>query len=331
MIRGLKKRPRSDALANEVRVAANPVGRWIYMGLLGFFAIAVLNYLFGDLFIMRADGLVLKDQSVIATTFVARIEQVAVREGQQVERGQVLLRIQSTEMLERLADLSARRARLAADNVEFTIRAESVTELLPLAKKREDEASRVVGKFDQMALAGLTTASSYDSALTANYNAQQDRVKLATQKKTLDKELATLHAARDGAEDALENLRLHYAEGVVRAPVTGSIGASVPSIGNVYRTGDPILTIHSGEPYVLAYLPHRYLFSIRANQNVTVSDGRNSVGGVITEILPITDALAKEFQSTFKPRDRSQLAKIRLLEASPFPLQEKVAISARYF
>jgi len=321
MIRGLKKRPRSDALANEVRVAANPVGRWIYMGLLGFFAIAVLNYLFGDLFIMRADGLVLKDQSVIATTFVARIEQVDVREGQQVERGQVLLRIQSTEMLERLADLSARRARLAADNVEFTIR----------AKKREDEASRVVGKFDQMALAGLTTASSYDSALTANYNAQQDRVKLATQKKTLDKELATLHAARDGAEDALENLRLHYAEGVVRAPVTGSIGASVPSIGNVYRTGDPILTIHSGEPYVLAYLPHRYLFSIRANQNVTVSDGRNSVGGVITEILPITDALAKEFQSTFKPRDRSQLAKIRLLEASPFPLQEKVAISARYF
>jgi hypothetical protein len=55
------------------------------------------------------------------------------------------------------------------------------------------------------------------------------------------------------------------------------------------------------------------------------------VPGVLTEILPVTEALAKEFQNTFKPTERSRLAKIRLLGKSPFPLLEKVSISARYF
>ena len=331
MIQGLKKRPRSDALVNEKRLVTNPVGRMIYLGVLAVFAVAVLNFLFGDILILRADGLVLRDQTVIATTFVARIQQVGIREGQQVEKGQVIMRLQSTEMLERLADLSARRARLVADTVEFRIRADTVEELLPLAKKREGEASRVVGKFDELALAGLTTASSYDSALTANFSAQGDRIKLATQFKTLEKEVATLNEARNVAESALADLQAHYAEGVVRSPVTGAVGVSVPSIGNVYRTGEPMMSLYSGDPYILAYLPHRYMFSINVNDKVTVSDGRHKASGVIAEILPVTDALATEFQNTFKPRDRSQLAKIRLTGATPFPLLQKVSVTSRYF
>jgi multidrug resistance efflux pump len=329
MIQGLKKRPRSDALVNEKRKVANPIGRAIYLGILAVFAVAVLNFTFGDLLFLRADGLVLKDQTVVATTFVARIQDVGIREGQQVEKGQVIMRLQSTEMLERLADLSARRARLVADTVEFRIRAETVAELLPLARKREGEATRVVGKFDELALAGLTTASSYDTALSANFSAQGERIKLATQLKTLEKEVATLHEARDLAESTLADLRAHYADGVIVAPVTGSIGVSVPSPGNVYRTGEPMLTIYSGSPYVLAYLPHRYMFPIKVGDKVNVYDGQSSTTGEIAEILPMTAALATEFQNTFKPRERSQLAKIRLAEGAPFPLLQKVSITAR--
>ncbi len=331
MIQVLKRRPRSDALVNEKRKVANPIGRAIYLGILGIFVVAILNFLFGDMIFLRADGLVLKDQTTVATTFVARIQQVDIREGQQVEKGQVIMHLQSTEMLERLADLSARRARLVADTVEFRIRAETVEELLPLAKKREGEAMRVVGKFDELALAGLTTASSYDTALTANFSAQGDRIKLATQLKTLEKEVDTLREARELAEKTLSDLQAHYADGVVRAPISGSVGVSVPSVGNVYRTGEPMLAVYSGDPYVLAYLPQRYLFSIQVNDTVVVSDGRHSTSGVIAEILPVTAALATEFQNTFKPRDRSQLAKIRLTGTLTFPLLQKVAVTSRFF
>ncbi len=331
MIHALKKRPRSDNLVNEKRATPQSAGRIIYLTALTIFGLVVLNYLFGDLVFLRADGLVLKNQTVISPTYVARVEAVHIEQGQTVKKGQVLINLQSLEMLERLADLSARRARIVADTVEFRIRAETVAAVLPLAKKRQEEASRVVGKFDRLAQAGLALASSYDDALTADFNAQQDHVKLATQLKTLERELVTLREAREVAEMALGRLQDSYADGVVRAPVGGSVGASVPSLGNVYRTGDSILSIYSGEPYILTYLPHRYLFSIEAGQKVTVSDGRTSVPGVLDELLPVTDALAKEFQNTFKPTDRSQLAKIKLLKASPFALHEKVSITARYF
>ncbi len=331
MIRSLKKRPRSDNLANDKRATPNSAGRIIYLTALAVFALTMMNYLFGDMVFLRADGLVLRDQTVISPTYVARIQGVHVKEGQHVEKGQVLVNLQSIEMLERLADLSARRAQLVANTVELRIRSETVSALLPLAQKRENEAARVVGKFDQLSESGLTTASSYDEALTANFNAQQDRIKLTSQRNTLEKELATLQEARSVAESTLSKLQEHYADGVVRAPVSGSVGAAAPVIGNVYRTGEQILSIYSGEPFVLAYLPRRYLFSIETGQEVTISDGRQSIAGVLAELLPVTDALAKEFQNTFKPTDRSQLAKIRLLEASPFPLHEKVTISTRYF
>jgi multidrug resistance efflux pump len=189
----------------------------------------------------------------------------------------------------------------------------------------------VVGKFDQLAQAGLATSSGYDNALTANFIAQQDHVKLTTQRKTLENELETLKQASDVAESKLARLQESYADGVVRAPISGSIGVSVPPLGHVYRAGDAILSIYSGESYVLAYLPRRYLFAIKVGQKLTVSDGRVSIDGTLAELLPVTDALAKEFQNTFKPTDRSQLAKIKLLEPSPFPLHDKVSLSARYF
>jgi hypothetical protein len=63
---------------------------------------------------------------------------------------------------------------------------------------------------------------------------------------------------------------------------------------------------------------------------VRVSSGRQNAKGVIAEILPISDALPIEFQNTFQPQDRNQLAKIRLDGASPFPIGEKVRLSRVY-
>ena len=143
----------------------------------------------------------------------------------------------------------------------------------------------------------------------------------------LEEELASLNTALADADDAIAKLKALYADGVVRSPVSGSIGASVPSVGNVYRPGEPILSIYSGDPYVLVYLPRRYLFPIYVGMELDLTDGRNVADGVIVEILPVTDTLPKEFQNTFKPSDRNQLAKIKLTTPSAFPLNQKVSVS----
>jgi len=325
-MRPLKSRSRPDNIPNEKRVMRGKTGRTIYLILLGIFGLAVANYLLGDYVLLQADGLVLRDQNVIATPYVARVESVDVTEGQAVEAGSVLLNLQSTEILERLADLSTKRADLMAKATDFKVRSESVTQLLPLAERRADEAVNTIKQFDDLAAARLVTSARYQEALRVSYEANRDRVNLKTQRQVLQEELNSLDEALADAHDAISKVAALYADGTVRSPVSGSIGASIPSVGNVYRPGEPILSIYSGEPYVLVYLPRRYLFPISVGMSLRVTDGRDATDGVITEILPVTDTLPKEFQNTFKPSDRNQLAKIKIGDV-PFPLNQKVSVS----
>ena len=99
------------------------------------YVLAVLNYFFGDFFPVRADGLVLRDQSVVATTYVARVDSIDVKEGQTVEKGAPLLRLQSLEILERLADLSTKRAELMAKATDFKIHTRHRRNCSPLAER----------------------------------------------------------------------------------------------------------------------------------------------------------------------------------------------------
>ena len=323
----LKKRLRPDNIPSEMRVMRGRTGRTIYLLLLSVFALTVANYMFGDYVLLEADGLVLRDQNVVATTYVARVESVDVTEGQPVEAGIALLRLQSTEILERLADLSTKRAELIAKATDFKVKAANVAQLLPLAERRVAEAVNTIKQFDALAAAKLVTAARYQEALRVNYEASHDQVNLITQQKVLEEELASLNTALADADDAIAKLKALYADGLVLSPVSGSIGASVPLVGNVYRPGEPILSIYSGDPYVLVYLPRRYLFPIYVGMELGLTDGRDVADGVIVEILPVTDTLPKEFQNTFKPSDRNQLAKIKLTTPSAFPLNQKVSVS----
>ncbi|MCW2309106.1 HlyD family secretion protein [Rhodobium gokarnense] len=330
-MRSLKKRPRADTIANQERKGRSRPGRHIYFALLVVFSFAVANYVWGDLVMLRGGGLVLRDKTVIAATFVARVAKVDVSEGQTVGEGDTLLRIESTEVLERLAELSIRQAELAQQAATFQLRSAVARQLLPLAARRETETSKVLVRFDDMSDRGLLTSTRYEEALRANFNARQDRVKLATETETLAAQISALEEARADAARAVADLMSHYAGGVIRAPAGGTVGARVPSIGSVFRAGDPILSVYSGEAYVLTYLPRRYLLPIEAGMEVTVSSGRHRSDGVITDILPVSDALPREFQNTFKPRDRNQLARIRLADPGVFPVYEKVEIRCKSY
>ncbi|HOV03281.1 MAG TPA: HlyD family efflux transporter periplasmic adaptor subunit [Kaistiaceae bacterium] len=327
-MRALRKRPRPDNLVSQQRKATNSVGRIVYLGLVAALLVAVMNFLFGDMVFLRADGLVLRDRTSLAATYLAQVIDVEVKAGDAVREGEVVLRVQSGDMLERLAELSANRARIASQLVDFKVRLETSRQLVPLAGRREAETSRLIADFDSLSDRSLISSARYEEALLAQFDAQHDYVKLSTESSTLENELRVLEAAQADAEAALADLRSHYRDGVLTAPADGSVDADVPSPGDVFRPGDEILSVYSGEAYVLAYLPRRYLFDLEPGMPVEVSNGRLTAAGEIEAILPVTGAAPAEFQNTFRPTDRNQLARIRLIEAADFPLREKVTIRA---
>ncbi|NVK33628.1 MAG: HlyD family efflux transporter periplasmic adaptor subunit [Rhodobacteraceae bacterium] len=330
-MRVLKKRPRSDNLFSESRKAGGTLGRRIYLGLLVVFALGIGNFLWGDFFIMRGSGLVVRDRSVVATSFVAKVVEVNVKAGAAVSKGEPLVRIESAELLERLADLSTRQSDLIQAVADFRLRAEMADYLLPLANRRELETEEILTRFDDMVDRGIVTAARLQEALRERFLATQELRKLELESETLGSQIESLEAAQRDAAQALKNLKDHYQDGILRSAVDGSVGARVPFAGTVYRSGEPILEVHTGEAYVLAYLPSRYLFSIEAGMKVTLTSGRRTGEGEIAEILPVSDTLPQEFQNTLKPRERNQLAKIRLSDPSAFPVYEKVEISRSYF
>ncbi|MEX0644491.1 MAG: HlyD family efflux transporter periplasmic adaptor subunit [Parvularculaceae bacterium] len=327
VISALRSRPRPDNIPTERRASPGNAGRWVYLLLLGALALTLADYFWGDLVIFRADGMILRDRTMIAATYLAEVERVGVREGEEVAAGQVVLRLKSVDILERLAALSSQHADLVRQIAEYRVRSRLASELTPLAVRRESESEALVTNFDALAGAGLVTAQERDDALRAQLEAKEMRVQFETARETLAREIPAIEKARRDVASALDDLILNYGGGEIRAPAGGAVGADIPFVGTVYRPGDPILTIYSGKPYCLVYLPSRYLPSITVGLRVNVTGGRRKARGVIAEILPVSDALPKEFQNMFRPQDRNQLAKIIFDEPAPFSINEKVRVS----
>ena len=330
-MRRLKTRERPDTLTNQTRKGGGNTGRRVYLILLILFALALGNYLFGDLFILRGDGLVLRDKTIIAAPYTVRIDEVNIDEGQDVKKGDVLMTVKSPEVLERLADLTFRQAELTRLVSDTSYRFERAQKLLPLAEKREEETGKYISRLEKNARQGFTTSQQYESALLSNYDATQDRIELSTETIRLESEVEDLKTALTSAKTAIDDLIALYADGIVTAAMSGSVGTDIPDVGSVYVASEPIMAVNTGESYVLTYLPQRYLFPIETGMEVMIRGGRYNSKGVVMEILPFSDALPQEFQNTFKPRDRSQLAKIRMENPDAFPLFEKVRITRPLF
>lgn len=328
MIRKLRHRPRSD---NQVNQARRRGGRWarrVYLAMVAALLVAISDYAWGDMVFLRADGVVVRDRVTVASTSRVRIEAVHVRGGQNVAAGDPLVQVESTEILNRIADLTLRHAELAQREAELHARLNKATALRPLAESHAAEMSEGIVRLRAGVSSGIVTGERYEDAMREHFDAQRRFADLTVDADALDAGIAALAEARLIAAEALDDLVSHYSEGETVATVPGAVGSDVPEVGEVYGAGAPLLSIHTGEPYVLAYLPATYLFTIEEGMSVRISDGRNAANGRIAEILPISKTLPAEFRTAFQPGDTRQLARITFDGAQPFPARASVRITA---
>ena len=332
----LKKRPRSDSQGNDVRHANRR--RWdrtIYLALLAIFALSIGNYFVGDRVFLRADGLVLRDRTVVSATSLVRIAEVRIRPGQQVRRGDVLFRADSPEILDRLADYAMRVAELDERTAELRGRVRMSVELLPLAREREarlDADLARVGspRLDEDAApirrSSLLTTSRRQTLEGQVYDAAAEVHRLTALVAALRQEIAAVAAARQQAKESIRRLSQYYGEGLHLAPEDGIISGEVPAVGEVFTPGEPMATVLWGPQYILTYLPESYAFGLRTGQDVRVRSGTLVETGMIEQILPVSKSLPDEFQNTFRSRERRQLARIALPPASAIPTHATVRI-----
>ena len=141
MIKALRKRTRPDNLVNQVRAGGKSMARRLYMFTLASVGVILVCALVGPLFFLDADALVLKDRTVISLDFNAKVSKVYVKPGDEVKAGDVLLAVTSSEVLDRIVDVTSKIS--AASSREATLRARisRLSTMTPVAKDRRARAA----------------------------------------------------------------------------------------------------------------------------------------------------------------------------------------------
>jgi multidrug resistance efflux pump len=225
-----------------------------------------------------------------------------------------------------MASLTARAAETTAKQAEIAIRLEVADALMKSAHERLAQAEEQLTK--------ITASRFVSDAFVVNvskerYAALQEKASRQAERKASLEQLEQLRRSQAEARQALENLRVMYNDGRIRAPSDGIVGPEVAVQGGVIKHGDHLMHVYVGRKYAIVYLETGTLYATAVGDRVAVADGFSESGGTVTEILPLSMPLPSEFQKAFRAPTRGQIAKIALDDETVFPLSSKIVITGR--
>lgn len=194
------------------------------------------------------------------------IAEIAVREGDAVEAGALLLRLDGARFAALVAQAEGARDRAAARLAELRRgpRSEAIAEgraRLAGAEGALATAKSELARTQQLVSSGVASAARLDRdrALYDEALAQRDaaRAELAAMLEgTTAEELAQAEAALAEAESALADVRLRAARLEVRAPVAGVVDALPFERGERPPQGAPVVVmLAEGAPYARVFVP----------------------------------------------------------------------------
>ncbi len=323
----LRKHLRIDVLDAQQRSSTGRLGRLTYLTLVVLFLGSLAYYLVGGMVVLSIDGTVLKDRYSVGASYPGKVVDVYVKEGDRVEAGTPLLRLESFEMVQELANFALRDSELSIREGQLSGKLTAFEAVSPLAMRTARESMVTASQFDTVMGKGIVSSLSKDDALRNSLQAAERVAQIQSEKLSTENELKLLRQSRAIFREAIDKLNGIYDDGYLRAGVPGIVGAKVPIPGQIMKFGDELMQINGGRSYILAYLPDDYLFDISEGMPVNVKGGALSAKGRIDAILTVADALPAEFQNMFRPRDRSRLARITLDDGNPFAVSQKVTIS----
>jgi multidrug resistance efflux pump len=329
----LRRRPRYDALRNEARRRSRSSwGRWLYLALVAGLLLWIVDGFFGRLLYFRAEGIALRERVVLATQYPAAVTNLQVVAGSSVAAGDRLATLRSREVEERLAELAAKYGELLGRVSELRVRREVIEAVHPLAVQRLTELRDASAGMDDLRERRLATTAFRVNIINDHFASLLEEVRMAIEGRSIAAELPELETATAAAREAVEQLKRSYAGGALVAPVGGIVGYLHASEGTVINASEPIMEIFTGSTFILAYLPGGTLYQMEEGDAVDVRVGLRSYNGRIAALFPFAAELPREFQKTFQPVDRAQVARIALDRGEPEPpLFAKVNLGSRGF
>jgi len=211
------------------------------------------------------------DRGVIAARIDGQVRRVAVKVGDQVKKGQLLLVLGDNTAADRLHGAEAGLSQ--AKEAEATAAAQ-----LTLAQKTYARYKRL---FDQQAV----TPQEMDQ-MTANLT-------------VAEKGLAAARAAVARAASGRDAARVAASYARVTAPFAGRVARKQVQVGSTVMPGQPLFVVdRQGGWQVRAEVPESYAGQIAVGEKLTVNIPAldRSLSGAVAEVAPATDPQTRSFQ-----------------------------------
>lgn len=223
---------------------------------------------------------------ILSSAVTAFIEDVLVRDGQLVEAGSVLLRLESLEaellLAQREADVQEVKARIASEKERFK------TDKIALSVEKDILATNdnAVKRFDNLIKRDLGAQSSRDDALRQAKQAALSVKNRELSIKDHNNRLSQLLAQLKRTEALRDNAQLDVTRTIIKAPFNARITNVNAGIGERVRVGDQLLSLFSTDDLeVRAQIPSRYLRAIREdmvnnNSNTLALNAQSELDGL---------------------------------------------------
>jgi len=221
----------------------------------------------------------------LATKLQGRVEEVNFSEGQAVQSGQVLIRIDAADVRARKAQAEAARSQAAASLKQLEA---SEREARAMLEKAESDFLRVKSLFDKKA----STQEQYDG-VSANFEVAQAQVQaIGAKREVLRANIAAAEAQIEEAEALLA-----YAE--LAAPISGVVTEKHVEIGDMTTPGAPLGVLEDlSQVKIELVVPEedipRVEPGVKADITVDALPERRFEGAVET-VIPSGDPLSHAF------------------------------------
>jgi HlyD family secretion protein len=209
------------------------------------------------------------------------IVEVAVREGDTVTEGQLLLRLDTTAIDARLAEARSNAVQVERRHAEYVAgaRSEQVREArarLAGAIARAEVEAKEFDRIEKLVADGMLSASALDrqralrDGAAADERAARERLlelEHGTRAEVIEQAAAALGAARA----QVTGLELTLARHTVRSPRAGVIDALPYELGERPPAGAPVaVLLAAGQPYARVYIPETKRAAVAPGDAATV-------------------------------------------------------------
>ncbi|PAV26633.1 hypothetical protein CF392_05350 [Tamilnaduibacter salinus] len=203
-------------------------------------------------------------QTTLTAAVTADVESLPVLEGQSVEQGEVIVRLDDRDvdltLRQRQANVTELQSQIDQERRQHAANQQLLDQersLVTIAKRRLEREQRL-GQSD------LSSQSQVDQARQALASARMTRINRELAVSQHEARMQALNASLERAKAQLEQARLDQQRTAVQAPFSGTVTDIAVSPGERVRPGEPLASLYGNDPLeVRAQLPMGQLSLIR--------------------------------------------------------------------